>query len=313
MALDADTVWVVLAIALAIDALLGEPPNAVHPVAWMGRLASRLVRLAPKHDPLGQLAAGALIALAVPGAFAAAAVLVVHALDAWPPVALAASVLLVKSTFAVRALGQAARAVRVELAARDLPAARDALRSLCSRDPSGLGEPQLVAATVESVAENASDSFVAPVFYYAIFGLPGAIAYRAVNTLDAMIGYRGRYEYLGKASARLDDVLNFIPARITAMLLLAAGFLCRHDVRSGWRVLRRDGHTTESPNAGRPMAVMAGLLRVQLEKVGHYRLGDAGEPLAADTIDRAWRIVKVCAVLAFGTALAVLGVGHVHG
>ncbi len=312
MALDAQTAWLVLAVALAIDVALGEPPNAVHPVAWMGKLASRLVRLAPTRDPFGQLATGTLIALVVPGVFAAAAVLVVHALDAWPPVALAASVLLVKSTFAVRALGRAASAVRDALGARDLPAARHALRSLCSRDPSELGEPQLVAATIESVAENASDSFVAPVFYYAIFGLPGAIAYRAVNTLDAMIGYRGRYEYLGKASARLDDVLNFIPARITAALLLAAAWLCRHDVRAGWRVLRRDGHTTESPNAGRPMAVMAGVLRIQLEKVDHYRLGDAAEPLVADTIDRAWRIVKVCAALAFGTALAVLGMCHVH-
>src|SRR5690606_33443151 len=125
-------------------------------------------------------------------------------------------------------------------------------------------------------------------------------------TLDAMIGYHGRYEYLGKASARLDDILNFVPARITALLLLVAGALCRHDVRSGWRVLRRDGHTTESPNAGRPMAAMAGLLRVQLEKADHYRLGDAVEPLRAETIDRAWRIVFVCAALAFGTALAVL-------
>lgn len=312
LAFDAAPGWLVLAVALVLDIVLGEPPNAVHPVAWMGRFASRLVRLAPRRNPRGQLASGALIAIVVPAAFATAGVLVAGALDAWPFAAFATSVLLLKSTFAVRALGQAARAVRDPLAAGDLPAARHALRSLCSRDPSQLDEAQLAAATVESVAENASDSFVAPVFYYALFGLPGAIAYRAVNTLDAMIGYRGRYEYLGKASARLDDVLNFVPARITAALLLAAGWLCRHDVRSGWRVLRRDGHTTESPNAGRPMAAMAGLLRVQLEKVGHYRLGDAVEPVGGETIDRAWRLVFVCAALAFGAALAVLGMCHVH-
>jgi adenosylcobinamide-phosphate synthase len=170
----------------------------------------------------------------------------------------------------------------------------------------------VVGTTVESVAENASDSFVAPLFYYAVLGLPGAVAYRAVNTLDAMIGYHGRYEYLGKASARLDDALNFIPARLTAALLLAAGALCGGDVRSGWRVLGRDGNATESPNAGRPMATMAGLLRVQLEKLGHYCLGDATEPLTFSKIDDAWRIVLVCAGLAAAAVLIALEIRHVY-
>jgi adenosylcobinamide-phosphate synthase len=311
MSQGADPSWLVLAIALVLDVALGEPPNAIHPVAWMGKLASFLERRAPRRDPFGQLVAGALITITVPLVFAVAAGLVVERLDAWPLVAFVVSALVLKSTFAIRGLGRAARVVRDALAARDIAAARDGLRSLCSRDPSTLDEPQLVAATVESVAENTSDSFVAPLFYYAILGLPGAIVYRAVNTLDAMIGYHGRYEYLGKAAARLDDVLNFIPARITALLLLVAGWLCGKDVWSGWAVLRRDGGTTESPNAGRPMAAMAGLLRVQLEKVGHYRLGDATEPLAFDKISDAWRIVMVGAGLAACAALIALGVPHV--
>lgn len=300
--------WVLVA-ALAIDVVLGEPRNALHPVAWMGQLARMLERLAPTRGRRAQLVAGVLVAVTVPLVFAVASAVLVRELAAWPVAAFVASALLLKSTFAIRGLGRAARVVRDALATQGLAPARHALRSLCSRDSSELDEPQLVAATVESVAENASDSFVAPLFYYALFGLPGAMAYRAVNTLDAMIGYRGRYEYLGKASARLDDVLNFIPARITAALLLAAGALCRSDVRRGWLVLRRDGRTTESPNAGRPMATMAGLLRVQLEKVGHYRLGDASEPLAFAKIDDAWRIVMVCAGL---TAIAALGALHVH-
>jgi adenosylcobinamide-phosphate synthase len=250
--------------------------------------------------------------LIVPVVFVALTAFVVAKLDAWPIAAFVASVLLLKSTFAIRALDHAARLVRDALAANDLEAARVGLRSLCSRDPSTLQPPELVAATVESVAENASDSFVAPLFYYVLFGLPGAIAYRAVNTLDAMIGYHGRYEYLGKASARLDDLLNIIPARITAALLLVAGALCRRDVASGWHVLRRDGDTTESPNAGRPMAAMAGLLGVQLEKVGHYKLGDARDPLTADTIDDARRIVQVCAGAAAFAALAALGARYVN-
>jgi adenosylcobinamide-phosphate synthase len=280
-----------LAAALAIDLVLGEPPNALHPVVWMGRLIGFLER----HAPRWELLYGAFIALAVPSLFAAGA----WTLRFLPPVAyfvLAAPLL--KSTFALRGLGRAARAVRDAVAAEKLDAARAALRSLCSRDAHTLDTPLVVAATVESVAENASDSFVAPLFYYALFGLPGAMAYRAINTADSMIGYHGRYERLGKAAARLDDLANFVPARLTALLLLLAGALARLRVRDGWRIFRRDGGVTESPNAGRPMAAMAGLLGVQLEKVGHYRLGDAGAALDVTHIDRAWRAVAIAAALA---------------
>src|SRR5262249_46813113 len=157
-------------------------------------------------------------------------------------------------------LGQAALRVVKPLDADNLDEARVALRSLCSRDPSELSREELLAATIESLAENASDSFVAPLFYFALFGIPGAIAYRAINTLDAMIGYRGKSEALGKFAARLDDVANFIPARLTALLFLALGWLLGSDAARGWRILRRDGANTPSPNGGRPMATMAGLL-----------------------------------------------------
>src|SRR5262249_17435431 len=155
------------------------------------------------------------------------------------------------------------------------PDARLALRSLCSRNPAALDAPQLIAATVESVAENTSDSVIAPLCFYALLGVPGAIFYRAVNTLDAMVAYRGRYDDLSKASARPDDALNLVPARLTALLLLAAGALTRKRVVRAAAVLRRDGALTASPNAGRPMAAMAGLLGVQLSKPGEYALGDA--------------------------------------
>src|SRR5258707_3875514 len=127
--------------------------------------------------------------------------------------------------FALRGLGREAQRMRDALAAGSLDEARERLRSLCSRDPSALDASALVAGTIESVAENASDSFVAPLFWFALLGLPGAVFYRAANTLDAMIGYHGKYEWLGKTAARLDDALNFVPARITAGLLLAAAWL----------------------------------------------------------------------------------------
>ena len=311
MSLGYEPSVVVLAAALAVDLVLGELPNAVHPVVWMGKLTSLLERLAPRRGSIRQLLAGTLIAILVPTVFTAASMLAVSSVragSAWFVV----SVLLLKSTFAIRSLGRAAFAVRDPLANGDLEQARRALRSLCSRDAARLDEPLLVAATVESLAENTSDSFVGPLFYYVLFGLPGAIFYRAVNTLDSMIGYRGRYEYLGKVSARLDDALNFIPARITAGLLLVAGWFRHQDVGMGWVVLRRDGGKTDSPNAGKPMAAMAGLLRVQLEKVGQYRLGNATEALAFGKIDEAWRILTLAVGFFASVALAAVGMRHVH-
>ncbi|WP_437677177.1 adenosylcobinamide-phosphate synthase CbiB [Sorangium sp. So ce131] len=298
---------VALLVAVALDLARGEPPAAVHPVVWMGSAIQLLKRRAPAGGRVAEFLWGALMALAVPCAFAALGAGLAALIAPHPVLSAFLLGVLLKPTFALRALRAAAFGVRDALAAGDLPAARAALGSLCSRDASDLDEPALVAASIESVAENTSDSVVAPLFYFALFGLPGALFYRAVNTLDAMVGYHGRYEYLGKASARLDDALNFVPARITALLLLAAGWLRGADARRGLAVLRRDGGLTESPNAGRPMAAMAGLLRVELEKRGHYRLGDPIAPLRRELIDEACRIM-VLASLIFA-AFAALGLG----
>lgn len=292
------------AFALVLDVLCGEPPNAVHPVAWMGKTASLLLRLAPRQGAALPFLFGVLITFAIPAGFAVASAGLLLATARWPLVELVAATLLLKPMFALRALGRAAARVRDALAAGQIERARQDLRSLCSRDASTLDEPLLVAGTVESLAENASDSLVAPLFYYALLGLPGVVFYRAVNTLDAMIGYHGRYEHIGKAAARLDDLLNLVPARLSAWLLLVAGWLSGKDALRGWRVLWRDGGKTESPNAGRPMAAMAGLLGVELEKKGHYRLGDPVAALGTATIDSAWRVV----LLSAGLTAAFVGI-----
>ncbi len=300
----------VLGLALALDLAVGEYPSPLHPVVWMGRCISFLEARAPRAGRLRQLAWGTLMALAVPALFAAGALLLIAGSRrlGWAGVPLEA--LALKSTFALRELGRAGGRVGDALRRGAVGEAREGLRALCSRDASQLDPPRLAAAAIESLAENASDSLVAPVLWYLLLGLPGAFAYRAANTLDARIGYHGRYEWLGKVAARLDDLWNLLPSRLTALLLLVAGLLSGADVRRGARVLVRDGRKTESPNAGRPMAALAGLLGVELEKVGHYRLGDPVEALGADKIRAAWRVVALAAFLAVGLSLAVLGAAH---
>jgi adenosylcobinamide-phosphate synthase len=305
---------VVLGGALAVDLFVGEPPNALHPVVWMGRFYRALRRRAPALGRAGRPAAafayGAFMALAGPVGFGVAAWAAIRALAPWPPLQLALEIYLLKSAFAIRALGGAAAAVARALAAGDLSAARAALRSLVSRDPATLSAPLVAAAAVESVAENASDSWVAPLVYFVVGGVPAALAYRACNTLDALIGYHGETEWLGKPAARLDDAANLVPARLTAALVVAASALAGASASGAARIWWRDGGATESPNAGRPMAAMAGALGVQLEKVGHYRLGDAGAALDAAAVMRAVAVVYVACALAALSGAALIVVRH---
>ncbi|MCK4721659.1 MAG: cobalamin biosynthesis protein, partial [Dehalococcoidia bacterium] len=140
-------------------------------------------------------------------------------------------------------------------------------------------------------------SFVAPLFYFLLFGVPGAIAYRIVNTFDAMVGYHGEWEYLGKFAARLDDVVNFVPARVTGLLIVLAARICRKNVSQAWRIMLRDHKKTQSPNAGWTMGAIAGALGVQLEKAGHYKLGDNHSSLSLDTIDASLQMIMVAAVI----------------
>jgi adenosylcobinamide-phosphate synthase len=150
---------------------------------------------------------------------------------------------------------------------------------------------------VESAAENICDSFVAPIFYFLLFGVPGAVAYRIINTFDAMVGYHGHWEYLGRFAARLDDVANFVPARITALIIVLAALVCRKNASQAWHIMIRDHKKTESPNAGWTIGAIAGALGVQLEKVGHYKLGDNHSPLALDAIDTSRQIILITAVI----------------
>ena len=277
-----------LSIALALDLVLGEPPNIINPVAWMGKVISFLERVNTGRSPLAQFVYGVVMGLLVIGLFTIPAYFILFYLESFSFVAyVVAGAVLLKCTFSVKELRRAALYVKRLLLEEKLDEARFELRSLVSRNTQDLTRPLVVSAAVESVAENTCDSFVAPLFYFLLFGVPGAIAYRVVNTLDAMIGYHGRYEYLGKFASKLDDVLNFIPARLTALLVVMATALSKKDSRASWQTALSDHLKTESPNAGWTVAAVAGALNVQLEKVGHYKLGKANALLRPETIDAA--------------------------
>ncbi|MCY3913270.1 MAG: adenosylcobinamide-phosphate synthase CbiB [Chloroflexi bacterium] len=300
----------ILAIAVVLDLLLPEPPHAVHPVVWMGKATETLRRVAPQH-PVGAFAYGCVMVVVVVGGTGAAAWFGLAALAAIHPIAyLIGGAVVLRTAFALTGLTAAAHRTRRALVEGRLEVARESLRSLVSRDATALTPPQVAAAAIESVAENTTDSFVGPWIAFALFGVPGAIAYRALNTMDSMVGYRGTTEYLGKAAARLDDLTNLIPARLSALTVLASGWLARLPAGRAWRTMRRDGGATASPNAGLTMSAMAGLLGVCLEKPGHYRLGAGFRDPEPGEIGRAVTMVNRTAALAVVVSLGVLAARH---
>ncbi len=262
----------------------------------MGRVLDWLEARAPGHE-VARLLYGTIVALAVPLGWAWLA-RTVERFAPWPAHALA-----LKPAFAGRALLDAGRRVEVALDGSQLVPARAELRSLVSRPTASLDAPLVAAAAIESLAENLVDSWLAPLLAYSLFGLSGAYAYRAINTADAMWGYRTpRYERLGKAAARLDDVLNFIPARLGALMLCCVAGRRWQAALQTWRT---DGGLTSSPNAGQTMACAAGALGVRLEKPEQYVLNAAAPLPGAESIARARQLVGRAMWLTAGLLLVV--------
>jgi adenosylcobinamide-phosphate synthase len=306
-----------LALACLLDALLGDPRWFPHPVRLMGRtiaLFDRGIRRVA-HGPAAERTAGIALALGVPSLAYAAGWLAIewagriHA--SWRA---ALVVMLAWTMLAARDLVDHATDVSRALEGGDLDRARHAVARVVGRDTAHLSEPEIVRATVETIAESTSDGVIAPLFYLAVGGPPLALAYKAVNTLDSMVGHRDEpYRYLGWAPARLDDVANWVPARLSALLLVAAAGLSARRAGQAWRVLRRDGHKHPSPNSGRPEAAMAGALGVQVGGVNVYggvpserpRLGDAVTPLAPRHITEALSLMALASVLAALLAVMV--------
>jgi len=285
-----------------LDAAWGEPPNALHPVAWLGRLIALLERRAPAGRPRAELAYGAVVVVVVTGVAGGTGLGLAYGLSRLPRwLALPAAAAALKVSFSLRGLVDAGRTVQRALETDDA-AAREALLALVSRSRD-LTPPQIASAAVESLAENLSDSVVAPLCAFVVLGLPGAFAYRAVNTLDAMIGYHGRYEHLGKVAARTDDVANLVPARLTGLLI--AGFAgLRGRGRAALIALRDERRLSESPNKLWTIAPMAAALDVRLEKPGAYVVGPGDRQPTADTIGAAAVLAWAGGAVALSAAAA---------
>jgi adenosylcobinamide-phosphate synthase len=302
----------VVLLAIALDLLLGDPPSRFHPVAWMGSGLGAGRRRLCQGSALRLLLGGGAVTLGVMGLAALGGALAAWLASVLGPAGIVLEACVLKATISPRGLTSAASAVAAALGRGALDEARRLLGfHLVSRPTGTLDAGQVASGAVESVAENLTDALVAPLAFFLVLGLPGALAYRALNTADTMLGYReGPLEYFGKLAARLDDLANLLPARLAALaLVLAAG----SRARAAWSAMARDRSRTASPNAGWTMAAMAGALGVTLEKPSTYRLGQ-GRPPEGDDIRRAVRLfarastistlLLMCVALAMAKAMA---------
>jgi adenosylcobinamide-phosphate synthase len=301
--------------ALALDALFGDPQSLPHPVRFIGALIARGERMLWTGMARPDLRNGAILA---------AVVVLLSASAAWAAIGFAglfgkwfgwaAAVAVAWTTLAARGLDSAAADVQSSLGMDDIGGARRAIRSLVGRDPEALDRAGLIRATIESVAENCSDGVIAPLFFLFIGGPAAAIAYKAINTLDSMIGYLDdRYFYFGCAAARLDDAANLLPARLTALCLMGAAALLSRRGGAAYAACRESARLHHSPNAGFPESAIAGALGIQLGGEARYAgdiehralLGrDEREPSVRD-IAAARRMAQIAAALAFCTFAAL--------
>lgn len=289
----------ILLIALLIDFIFGEVPDRIHPTVWMGKVITLLKPRMRDVSPLDEKLNGALLALFVMTLFAVPAYFILlwtrQGLG-WLPYIIVAAVML-KTTFAVKCMSQYTIPIAKAIEKSDVDKAKGLLHYIVRRDPATLNERHVISAAVESIAESTTDSVTSPLFYFALFGVPGAFACRAVNTLDSMVGYKDEaHVNIGWFSATLDTVANYVPTRITALLMVVAAMLLRENWTESYRIMKRDRRNIPSVNAGWTIAVMAGALGTQLEKPGFYKVGD-GEGLSPLHIRRALRMMNVTVVL----------------
>ncbi|MEM3522092.1 MAG: cobalamin biosynthesis protein [Candidatus Bathyarchaeia archaeon] len=291
--------FIILFLALLIDIIFGEPPEKLHPTVWIGKTIKFLENRLKHKNPLIEKIYGAFLAIFVVSIFSITSHFLLKFLVYLSPIAyIVISAMLLKTTFAIKSMKLHSIPIANELSLKNLTNAKKLLKKIVRRNVNELNEELVVSATVESIAEGTVDGITSSLFYFAIFGVSGSIAYRAINTLDSMVGYKDiKHLNIGWFSAKLDTIANYIPARITALLMILAAWFIKEDWKKALLILKRDRNKTESLNAGWPMSAMAGILNVKLEKLGHYKLGNSNSTLNWECINKALKIMGITIIL----------------
>ena len=297
----------IIGFAILIDLILGDPKNRYHPTAWIGTFIAKLTTITKNQNSTFEKIGGTIMIITI----CSVVVLLLCGLNfgisliSVDYISLILSVvigaLLLKTTIAIRGMEKHAISVLDSLESNDLDLARNYLSMIVKRNTTKLDKNHVLSGVLESISENTVDGITGPMFYYAFFGLFGAFVYRIINTADSMVGYKNDiFKNLGWFTAKCDTILNYIPSRLTGLMMVISAAILKNNWRNSYKVMIRDGKKTESPNAGYPMAALAGALETKFEKINHYKLGDGEITLTRDHVLSAIKIMKLTSILFFG-------------
>ena len=298
---------VIVGFALLLDFLVGDPKTKYHPTAWIGKLIASLVPFTKSNSAKRELIGGILLVSVI--VVTVCTILVVLdigiSLLTIDIVSLIVSIvvgsILLKTTIAIRGMQKHALAVVDAVEEGDLDSARNHLSMIVKRDTKNLDKNHILSGVLESVSENTVDGVTGPLFYYAIFGLPGAFVYRAINTIDSMVGYKTTlFKNVGWFGAKCDTILNYAPSRLTGLVMILGALILGYNWKESLYIMRRDSRKLESPNAGFPMAALAGALGTKLEKMNYYTIGNGSIEFTKSHIMSAITLMKVSSILFCG-------------
>lgn len=301
---------VIVAFALGMDFVFGDPKNKYHPTAWIGTLIAKLTPLAKNQNMYVEKLGGIFVVAITVGVV----VTLLLILDAgisllttdWVTIVVSGVVvvILLKTTIAIHGMEKHAKAVLESLDQNNLDMARTNLSMIVKRNTKNLDKNHVISGVLESISENTVDGITGPLFYFALFGLPGAFVYRVINTVDSMIGYKTDiFKNVGWFGATCDTILNYIPSRLTGLVMIISAAILQNNWKESYKIMIRDGKKTESPNAGYPMAALAGALETKFEKINHYKLGNGEIILTTEYVNSALTMMKLTSILFFGLVI----------
>jgi len=298
-------------LALVLDFFFGDPKNRYHPTVWTGKLLGKFVPYTRSISPLIEKINGMILLILViaivsslmfsfsfilkyAGNFNANGIYKILV----PSLSIISVGILLKTTIAIKGMENHASKIMIALSKNDLDDARTKLSMIVKRNTKNLDKQHIISATLESISENIVDGITGPLFYFSIFGLLGAFFYRTVNTADSMIGYKTEiFRNVGWFAANCDKILNFLPSRLTSLVMVLSCIMLKKDWRHSIQIMKRDGPKTESPNAGYPMATLAGALGIRFEKIEHYVLGDGNSEISERHFKSTISIMKITTIL----------------
>ena len=296
--------------ALVLDFAVGDPRNKFHPTAWIGSMIAKLTPHSKNSSENLEKLGGIFIILISSGIIASLMIFLDIGIKLitvdylYIIISVIVGGVLLKTTIAIKGMERHALAVVTAIEQNNISSARDNLSMIVKRNTKNLDKNHVFSGVLESISENTVDGITGPLFYFAVFGLPGAFVYRVVNTADSMIGYKTDiFKNVGWFGANCDKILNYIPSRLTGFIMILSAMILGNDWRKSYEIMIRDARKTKSPNAGYPMAAIAGALGAKFEKIDHYSLGDGNISFTKDHVKSAISIMKVTSILFCGIVI----------